>query len=203
MKNIFLFTISAIANMSLYSQTISLKDNFNLQIRQEEGDLNNDGRIDRVVVSMDTVNETRPLNLEIFFLQPNGKLKLIVSSTKIIEPQYPIDQIEKKATYCGNQIPDFFIENGKLLMISDIHNGQAEHRFCFKNGNFELIYFSKVVKDGENATTETTFNLLTGVYVKQSQLLGSDKIFERSKKKLVVTPLPKIQNFIPFKNQFY
>ena len=165
MKIILSFAILLLASVSTYSQTIDLKGNFNLQIRVEEGDLNNDGLNDKVVVSMDTLNEIRPLKLQIFFLQPNRTLKLIVSSIKIIEAQYPIDPIDNKSKYCGNQIPDFFIEKGNLLMISEIRNGQAEHRFQFKNDNFELIHFSQVVKEGENTTTETTFNFLNKLYI--------------------------------------
>jgi hypothetical protein len=45
--------------------------------------------IDKVVVTQDTLNENAPYRLQIFFKEINGLSKLIVTSSKIIEPQYP------------------------------------------------------------------------------------------------------------------
>lgn len=199
MKKTLFIALMLLSCIRVYSQNISLNNNFNVQIREDEGDLNKDGLIDRVIVSMDTINETRPLRLQIFFSQPDGKFKLMVSSTKIIEAQYPI---EKKGKHNGHQIPDFFIENGDLHMECYI-KGQSVHKFRFKNGNFELVHFSNVFWDGINTTTETKFNLLTGRFIKQSQLLGSDEIFGKTEKTISIRPLPKIQNFRPFENELY
>jgi hypothetical protein len=52
--------------MNLSAQNIKNKDNYNYQVREEKGDLNNDGKIDKITVKMDTINETRPLRLQIF-----------------------------------------------------------------------------------------------------------------------------------------
>jgi hypothetical protein len=38
---------------------------------------------------MDVKDDTRPLRVQIFLSQPNKKLQLAVSSTKLIESQYP------------------------------------------------------------------------------------------------------------------
>lgn len=55
----------------------------------EEGDLNKGDRINKIVVTMDTMAAAVTLRLQIFFARPGGKLKLMVSSVKIIEAQYP------------------------------------------------------------------------------------------------------------------
>jgi hypothetical protein len=138
MKKSFLYILLILfsAHSILYSQNIKAKDNYNVPIRHEEGDLNHDGKIDKVMVSMDTVDTTRPLKLEVFLSQPNGKLNLTVASTKIIEPMYPL---EKNGEHNGFQIPDFFIENGILTMRSEIKGGNITYDFKYRNGNFELI----------------------------------------------------------------
>lgn len=78
--------------------------------------LNHDGKLDKVNVKMDTVDETRPLRLQIFLSQPNWKLTFAVSD-KIIEPQYPA---ENQGKHNGYQILDFVIEKGILKMWSEI-----------------------------------------------------------------------------------
>lgn len=199
MKKI-LVAILLLTQISAKAQDGRLKDNFNIIIREEEGDLNKDSHIDKVVVTMDTTDGTVPLRLQIFFAQPGGKFKLIVSSTKIIEAQYPAD---KKGEHNGKQIPNFFIEDGVLHMISELTNGQADHQFKFQHGNFELIDVAQVTWDGKNTTTETDFNLLTGIRIEVLKSLGSEKILKESKKKVLIRPLPKIQHFEPFENELY
>jgi hypothetical protein len=199
MKNI-LFVIFILLQISAQAQNGSLRDNFNVPVRDEQGDLNKDGRIDKVVVTMDTADGTVPLRLQIFFAQPGGKFKLMVSSTKIIEAQYPLD---KKGKHNGKQIPDFFIEDGILHMVSELTNGQADYQFKFQHGNFELIHIAQASWDGVNTTTETDFNLLTGTRITSVKSLGSEKILKESKKKVLIRPLPKIQNFKPFENELY
>ncbi|KFF05765.1 hypothetical protein [Flavobacterium reichenbachii] len=183
--------------INLYSQAQKVKDHFNIIIREVEGDLNNDGLTDKVLVKMDTINETQPLKLEIYFLQPNGKYKLNVSTKNLMEPQYP------NGKYGGNQIPDFTIENGSLIMSSEIKGSEINrnhflHTFKFKNGYFELQKISNVVWDGKNLTTETNFNLLTGERTEITKALGSEKIVKKITKKIIVKQLPTINDFRAF-----
>lgn len=191
MKKILL-VIFVYTQFNVCLQAQKLKDNFNVIIRTEEGDLNRDGLMDKVIVSMDTVNRTEPLRLQVFFLQHNGKYLLKVSTEKLIEPQYP------DGKYCGNQIPDFEIENGYLNMISEIKKNHFTHKFKFNNGNFELQGISKVTWDGNDLTTETEFNLLTGKRTEITKSLGSEKILKKNIKKIIVKPLPRINNFNAF-----
>jgi hypothetical protein len=175
-----------------YAQSKSTKGNFNQVIKEEEGDLNYDGRLDKVYVKMDITDATRPLLLQIFLSAPGKGLKLAVSSTQLIEPQYPA---QKGGKFNGYQIPDFFIEGGNLVMISEIKDGNITHEFKFQHGNFELIKVSRVTYDGVNTTIESVFNLKTGVKTAVEKLLGSEKIKRKTRKIIKISPLPKLQDF--------
>lgn len=191
MKKIFSLLFILI-QITIYAQAQEVKDNFNVIIRTEEGDLNNDGLIDKVFIKMDTIDNTQPLKLEIYFLQKNGKYKLNAATKKLMEAQYP------NGKYGGNQIPDVMIEDGNLTLYSEIGKNHFSHVFKFKNGNFELQKISNVVWDGQNLTTETDFNLLSGQKNEITKALGSEKIIKKTSKKIVVKPLPKIDNFRSF-----
>lgn len=202
MKYIYLYFLFILVSvqMSLFAQNIKTKGNFTYQVREEVGDLNNDGKMDRITVKMDTVDETRPLRLQIFLSQPNGKkLTLVVSSTKIIEAQYPV---ENHGEFNGYQIPDFFIEKGILTMWSEIKSGNITYDFKYRNGNFELINVKKLTYDAvdggitENTVfTDTDFNLITGLRTETDDLFGSKKVLRKRKKTVLIRPLPKIQDF--------
>lgn len=194
----FVFILISIP-MSLLAQSNKSIDNYSYQVREENGDLNNDGKMDKIIVKMDTVDETRPLRLQIFLSQPNGKLTLAVSSTKIIEPQYPV---ENKGEFNGYQIPSFFIEKGILKMWSEIKGGNITYDFKYQNGNFELIYVNKLTNnatkgytDENTIFTEAKFDLVTGVRTETDEVSGLAKALEVRKKRILVRPLPKIQDF--------
>jgi hypothetical protein len=185
--------------MNLYAQNIQNKGNYTYQVREEKGDLNNDGKMDKLTVKMDTTDETRPLRLQVFLSQPNGKkLTLAVSSTKIIEPQYPAENQGKHNDY---QIPNFFIEKGILSMWSEIKGGNITYDFKYRNGNFELINVKKITNnatrgyiDENTIFTETNFNLLSGLRTETDDKLGSKKALSKRKKTVLIRPLPKIQD---------
>ncbi len=201
MKNIYLYLVFILisAQMNLYAQNIQNKGNYTYQVREESGDLNNDGKMDKLTVKMDTTDETRPFRLQIFLSQPSGKkLTLAVSSTKIIEPQYPV---EKQGEPNGYQIPNFFIENGILSMWSEIKGGNITYDFKYRNGNFELINVKKLIVnttkgyiDENTIFTETNFNLISGLRTETDDKLGSKKALNKRKKTVLIRPLPKIQN---------
>jgi hypothetical protein len=201
MKNIYPYFVFILLSvqMNLSAQNIKTRDNYIYQVREEKGDLNNDGKIDKITVKMDTIDETRPLILQIFLSQPNGKLTLAVSSTKIIEPQYPV---ENQGKFNGYQIPDFFIEKGILTMWSEIKGGNITYDFKYHNGNFELINVNKLTNnatkgytDENTIFTETKFNLITGIRTETDAILGSEKTLNKRKKTVLIRPLPKIQDF--------
>jgi len=179
MKNKFLYHIMffLLVAINLYSQKTT-KDNFTFLVQKEEGDLNNDKQIDKVVLEMDLIDETGPLRLQIFLSKPNKQIQLAVSSTKLIENQYPVD---KKGEHNGNPIPDFYIEDGNLVMLTDIENRKSRYEFRYKQNNFELTKISRVKWDGKNTTSETNINLLTNTKIEFNQELGSDKVLNKKK----------------------
>ncbi|MGF2414650.1 MAG: hypothetical protein ACQUYJ_20100, partial [Ferruginibacter sp.] len=81
--------------------------------------------------------------------------------------------------------------------------GNFEHQFRFQNGNFELIGFSKVSSDGQGTITSIDFNLSTGLRIETRERYDTDKVLSRSKKKVVIRPLPKLQEFTPLENEWY
>lgn len=183
--------------MCLFAQ--SSKNNYTYLVREENGDLNHDGKMDKITVKMDAVDESRPLRLQIFLSKPNGKLMLAVSSDKIIEPQYPA---ENHGKFNGYQIPNFFIEKGILKMWSEIKGGNITYHFKYNNSHFELIYVNKLIYDGtkgyidENTIfTETKFDLITGIRTESDEKLGSAEAQMVRKKRVLIRPLPKIEDF--------
>lgn len=196
MKKIVVF-ILAFSQTVVYAQQKQLKDNFTIQIRLEEGDLNKDGLKDKTVITMDTIDASVPLRLQIFFLQPNKKFKMVFSSTDVIEPQY-VNGVHTK-----NQIPYFFIENGFLLMNSEKNDVRFEHKFIYKNGIFQLVKISSVVYDGQNSTTETVFDLVAGVKTETIESLDPGKAIKKNTKKMMIRPLPTLQNLRTFGNKVY
>lgn len=114
---------------------------------------------------------------------------------KLSAPQY-----HKDGKYAGNVIPDLMIEDGTLNILTERDGRKIDHCFEFLNENFVLIYYFDVIWDGKNTSTETKFDLVKGNYSVESRQLGFDEVTVLEKKKIVVKPLPKIQDFVPFEN---
>lgn len=156
-----------------------------------EGDLNKDSLLDKVIVTQDTINENAPYQLQVFFKEPNGNYKLIVTSTKIIEPQYP-DGREGYRT--GNEFGEISIKKGVLSVRFDLLRGNFEHKFRFQKGNFELIGYSEVSSNGQGEMSTTDFNLSTGVRIEKVERYDTNKLVSYTKKKTLIRPLPKLQD---------
>lgn len=183
------------------SSLIAQKDNFTTQIKKVKGDLNKDTLDDLVVVTQDTINEKAPYKLEVFFAQPNGTYKLIVSTTKAIDPQYPEG---KNGYYNGQSFYTISIEKGALIISNELIRGNFEHKFRYQNNNLKLIGFSEVYSDGQGTMSTVDFNLSTGIRVSASERYDdSNEKPTQSEKKILIRPLPKLQEFIPFKTEFY
>ncbi len=108
-----------------YAQQENLKNQFDYQVKQAVGDLNNDGLMDEVTIAMDTISPSRPFKIEVFLSQPNAPSKLFFSSTELIEAMYPV---EKNGEHNGSQIPDVYIEDGKLQLDFYI-KGNSRYEF--------------------------------------------------------------------------
>lgn len=182
------------------AQSSTVKASFTVQLRQKEGDLNNDRIDDNIILSLDTIDQRRPIQLQIFLSQPDGKLKIVVSTTQIIEAMYPNGGKNQTSEY---QIPTFIIEDGILNMISEIKGGMASYSFKYQKENFELIHISKGTWDGKNTTTESEYNLRTGLKIDVEKNLASEKILNKRENKMQLKPLPKIQDLKYFDLQNY
>ncbi|KDN54856.1 hypothetical protein [Flavobacterium seoulense] len=198
MKKIILLIVFLIG-FETYSQ--AKKDPFTVEVTKVMGDLNKDNLEDKVIVTQDTVNEKSPYKLQIFFAQPNGKFKLIATSTKIIAPQYP-DGRDGYRT--GDGFMDVTITKGVVSVNFGLLRGHFEHKFRFQNGNFELIGFSYVASDGHGTMSSIDFNLSTGIRIEKTEAYGEDDFAPTyTKKKILIRPLPKIQDVEPFENELY
>jgi hypothetical protein len=199
MKQLLLI-ILIIFQLDSFAQTDTSNHNFDYRVREIEGDLNKDNLVDKVAITQDTLNENAPYRLQIFFKEPNGQLKLIVSSTKIIEPQYPDG---RDGYITGNGFSDVTIKNGVLSVNFELLRGHYEHKFRFQNENFELIGFSMVYSDGLGVLTTTDFNLSTGIRIEKTERYDTGKILSNTKKKILIRPLPKLQDVVPMENELY
>jgi hypothetical protein len=177
------------------------RGNFVVPVKKAKGDLNKDNLADLVVVTQDTMNEKAPYKLEVFFAQPNGDLKLVVSTIKAIEPQYPEG---KNGYYNGNSFYEVSIKKGILIISNELIRGNFEHKFRYQNGNFELIGFWETYSDGQGTMGTVDFNLSTAIRVSTTESYGdSDEKPTKNQKKILIRPLPKLQDFAPFANEFY
>jgi hypothetical protein len=197
---LFFFTYFIIFQLCSFAQNSSKNNNFNYKVTEILGDLNKDDLLDKVIITQDTSSENAPYKFEIFFKESNGKFTLIVSSTKIIEPQYPNG---KNGYMTGTGFSDIKIKNGVLSINVQLLRGYFEHKFRFQNGNFELIGFSKVYSDGHTEMETIDFNLSTGIRIEKSESLDTNKLLSNQKKKILISPLPKLQDIVPFENELY
>lgn len=195
MKNKLLIFL-VLASMNMYAQQQKNIEHFTVRVREEVGDLNKDGLQDKVILTMDTVDAQQPLKLQIFLLQSNRKLRLEFSSKEVFNPQYP------NGKYGGDQIPSIFIEDGNLILYSEINDVKQYYTFRYQNKNFELIKISKIVWDGKDKTTETQFDLVKGEKTENSKLLGSEKTKKKKPTKIALKALPTLQNFRNPEHQF-
>ncbi len=185
---------------NLFGQDLVRKDNFSREITKVKGDLNNDKIADLVVVTQDTVSDKAPYRLQVFFGQPDGKYKLVVSTTKAIDPQFPGG---KNGFSTGNSFSGITIKKGVMIINNDLLRGNFEHTCRFQNGNFEVIGFSEVYSDGQGTMTTIEFDLSTGIRTERSERYDNNRIVSNKKTKIIIRPLPKLQDLEPFKKDLY
>lgn len=198
MKELIL-TIFILLQLDSFAQTDTTNYKFDHKVIEVIGDLNKDSLPDKVIVTQDTLNENAPYRLQVFFKEPNGQFKLIVTTTKIIEPQYP----DGRDGYRTDDFSDVTINKGVLSVNFQLLRGHIEYKFRYQNGNFELIGFSEGYSDGQGVASSTDFNLSTGIRIEKSERYDIDKILSYKKKKILIRPLPKLQDIKPFENELY
>lgn len=199
MKHILLILL-LLTQLTSYSQTVAPKYNFSYKVMEVEGDLNKDSLPDKAIVTQDTVHENAPYRLQVFFKEPSGQYKLIVTSTKIIEPQYP-DGRDGYRT--GDEFGEVSINKGILGIRFDLLRGNYEHKFRFQKGNFELIGYTEYLSDGQGVMRSIDFNLSTGVRIEKLERYDTDKLLSQKTKKILIRPLPKLQDLVPGGNELY
>ena len=192
--------ITLFTSLDLFAQHETKKDNFNFTVTKVAGDLNKDNLIDKVVVLQDTMNDKAPYKLQIFFNQGNGSYKLISSSTKIIEPAFPDGKAGFKD---GHEFSGITINNGVVIINNELLRGHYEHKFRYQNGYFELIGFSHVSSGGIGVMYTTDFNLATGERIEKEERYDIDKVLKNKKTKIIIRPLPRLDNFKPFESHLF
>ncbi|GGK59568.1 hypothetical protein ACD591_11510 [Rufibacter glacialis] len=197
---LLLLTFLLLGQWVAFGQTGLKKPDFSHKVIEAIGDLNKDGLPDKVIVSQDTLQEQAPYRLQIFFKDPKGRYNLIATSTKIIAPQYP-DGREGYET--GNRFSEVTIKNGVVSVGFELLRGHYVHKFRFQNGNFELIGFSKVASDGRGVMETIDFNLSTGIRIEKAERYDTDQLISTQKKKILIRPLPRLQEVVPMENGLY
>ncbi|RZL47701.1 MAG: hypothetical protein EOP00_11225 [Pedobacter sp.] len=177
---------------------LSKSKGFTHMVMQVKGDLNKDGLADLAIVKQDTLADTSPYRLQVFFAKPNGEYKLIVSSTKIIDAEYPSGKGYARSDAGFDKIA---IKNNVLTIINQLTRGSFSHKFRYQNGNFELIGFTQTYSDGQGTLTYEDFNLSTGIRIYKAERYDTGDVITNKKTKKLIRPLPKLQDFVPFENE--
>lgn len=193
--NKIIYLLLICSSNSLIAQNTIKKSYFNYEITKVKADLNKDGIFDFVIVTQDTLNDEAPYLLQIYFGDTNGDPQLITTTTKAIDPQFPNG---KDGYQNGSKFLDITIKNGVISINNELLRGHFEHKFRFQNGNFELIGCTSVYSDGLGTITSSDFNLSTGLRTLLKERYDTDKVLSKTKEKILIRPLPKLQDFVVF-----
>jgi len=124
----------------------------------------------------------------------------MVTSTKIIEAEFPDGRDGYRN---GSEFDNVVIKNGVLTVNFQLLRGHYAHKFRFQHGNFELIGFTGAFSNGQGVFETVDFNLVTGLRIETSERYDIDKIISKERKKIVISPLPKLQDVVPMKSEYY
>ena len=195
MKKLLILLLLISTNVFAQSE----KTPFKVLIEEVKGDLNKDHLADLVKLTQDTLDDTAPYRLQVFFAQPNGKWKLVVSSDQVIAPQFPNgkDGLHSEASF-----DNITIKNNVLSIHNQLIRGNFVHKFRYQNGNFELIGFTQVGANGLGVMFKNDFNLSTGVRHYKEERYDTNEVTLNKTEKKLIRPLPKLQTFVPFEKDF-
>lgn len=181
------------------SARLSAQENFNVIVSIAKGDLNKDLLADSVVVTQDTIADTSPYRLEIFFAKKGGGYQLNILTDKAINEQRPNGKDGYRDGYGFSGVT---IKAGVIDIFCQLLRGHFRHKFRYQNGNFELIGYSSRTSDPLGMSA-VDFNLSTGVYLETEKYDDSDKKDNKRKKIIRISPLPKLKDFVPYSNDLY
>ncbi len=195
-----LLLISTLLYLDIFGQTDTSELHFDSKIIEVDVSLNNDKLEDKVIISQDTLSETAPYRLQIFFRKPDGDYKLIVSTNKAIEPQYPNGRDGYRT---GTSFLDITFTKNALSLNTQLLRGHYEYTFRYQHRSFELVEFTMVNSNGLGTEENIEFNFLTGIRVAKTIQYDTDKVSNITKQKILIRPLPKLQDFVPMSNEYY
>ena len=159
------------------------------------GDLNQDGLADSVMVVQDTIADTRPYRLKIFFSTSAKAYQEILSLDSAIDAERP----EGKDGYAtGNAFNEVTITAGVLHLSIQLLRGSYEHLFRYQNNQFELIGFNITISDGNGSIHSKDYNLSTGRLIITEESYETDKLISRLDTIVRTRPLPNLQHFRPY-----
>lgn len=185
--------------LDIQAQVNLAPDRYNYIVEEVFGDLNKDGSADKVVISQDTLSDKAPYKLQIFLRKSGGFEKAVVSTTKFIQPQFPYGREDHRSF---SSLGTIEINRGLLVITFDLIRGSFTYKFRFQNGNFELIGYSEVgVIAGGLYTID--FNLSSGTRIRKTETVDTNKLVEREEEKLLIRPLPKLQDISAHVNDDY
>lgn len=188
LKSLLFIVISAHSS-SVFCQ--NYKNKYDHIVYNIEGDLNNDGLSDLVIVREDTVNKFNPYLLEIKFGTSNGAYKTALTSEQAVMNKYP-DGNESNSII----LEKLEIKKGILIFTNQLIRGNLVHKFRYQNGNFELIGYT--FNNASPGYVELLdYNLSTGKKVLIKREYETDKIIEKTETIEKLSPLPKLQKFAP------
>ena len=199
-KILLFFCLFILFVINLNAQIDTNKYQYKLKIQEAFGDLNKNGIEDKVVVNQDTLFDEQPYKLQIYFKDSLSKFKLITSTTKLIEPKF---KLNSGKTQNGVIFSGITIAKGILIVSVELLRGHYEHKFRYQNGNFELIGFSTVSSNGIGYLESTDFNLSTGIRIIKKGKIEDDKMKIIYKGKILLRPLPKLQDIVPYETEYY
>ncbi len=165
---------------------------------KHEGDLNKDGIADLITVFQDSTSTNRSFRLKIYLSQPDGKLKLVLSSDSAIVARYPNGKNNSvsEAMFTGVKI-----ERGTFTISHELTRGSFSHQFRFQHNKFELIGYRSGGVSGRDVE-EIDFNLSTGNKIIKLTPIGSNRVSSTKKTKQIVNPLPNLKFFEPYQYQY-
>lgn len=174
-------------------------NHYNYLIEEVLGDLNKDGLPDKVLISQDTLSEKAPYQLQIFFNNKGSFKQPFVTTTKFIQPKFPYGRDDYRSF---SSLGTVEIKKGLLVISFELIRGTFNYKFRFQNGDFELIGYTEVTADNGQIYFND-FNLSTGIRLRRTEALGNNKVLQRKKEKLLIRPLPKLQDLIAYENDDY
>ena len=179
------------------AQEFGVDKTFHKLIQKAYGDLNKDKIPDLVIVTQDTISETAPYRIEVYFTEKDSTRTKIISSTTAILEQYPNGRDGMK----DGGFYQVEIKKGVLWIEEEFIRGHMEHKFRFQNNKFELIGFHFV--DGGSCCIQIIdFNLSTGKRIEENGTIDQEKLDKKVTTRKI-SPLPNLADFEVLSGEYY